>query len=124
MPSLRHTSPTVSPLAKSRSASRKTRWICSAVRRLRMSPSLDQCSRRDYHITWTNFWGADQTQCSISSADSGEVGGFQAVRSHRHAVRVSDRREGGIVNSKEQIGFVLKGRRDGAEADHDAPETD
>src|SRR6516162_5913367 len=60
MPSLRHTSPTVSPLAKSRSASRKTRWICSAVRRLRMSPSLDQCSRRDYHITWTNFWGADQ----------------------------------------------------------------
>ena len=28
------------------------------------------------------------------------------------------------MNSKEQIGFVLKGRRDGAEADHDAPETE
>ena len=30
----------------------------------------------------------------------------------------------GIMNSKEQIGFVLKGRGRGAKADHDEPETD
>src|SRR5262245_23178762 len=39
MPCLRQTSATVSPLARSRSASRSSRTICSAVRRLAMSPS-------------------------------------------------------------------------------------
>src|ERR1700682_3717481 len=39
MPSLRQTSATVSPLARSRLASRSSRPICSAVRRLLMSPS-------------------------------------------------------------------------------------
>src|SRR5215831_14744274 len=39
MPSLRQTSATVRPLARSRSASRSRRPICSAVRRLLMSPS-------------------------------------------------------------------------------------
>src|SRR5271157_3576789 len=41
MPCLRQTSGTVRPLARSRSASRRRRWICSAVRRLPMNPSLD-----------------------------------------------------------------------------------
>src|SRR5215469_16618845 len=41
MPSFRHTSPTVKPLAKSRSASRSTRATSSAFRRLRMGPSVD-----------------------------------------------------------------------------------
>jgi hypothetical protein len=39
MPSLRQTSATVSPLARSRWASRSSRPICSAFRRLLMSPS-------------------------------------------------------------------------------------
>src|SRR5688500_281008 len=41
MPSFRQTSPTVSPLARSRSASRSTRATSSALRRLRMGPSVD-----------------------------------------------------------------------------------
>src|SRR5262249_18374987 len=41
MPSFRQTSPTVSPLAKSRSASRSTRATSSAFRRFRIGPSVD-----------------------------------------------------------------------------------
>src|SRR5207302_8352732 len=45
MPCLRQTSDTVKPLARSRSASRSSRSICSALRRLLISPSLDSSQR-------------------------------------------------------------------------------
>src|SRR5262249_11212122 len=61
MPSLRHTSPTVRPLARARSASRSRRAIWSAVRRLLMSPSLTYAVPDwDSHNGWTNCRGADQ----------------------------------------------------------------
>src|SRR5262245_30064292 len=66
MPSLRQTSATVSPLARSRSASFNSLWICSSVRRLAMGPSLDWLGR-DYHISWIRFWGADQSISTCST---------------------------------------------------------
>src|SRR5262245_32919923 len=65
MPALRQKSPTVSPLARSRSASRSSRSICSLVRRFPMAPSLGLCD--DYHIPWTNFRGADHTSLAECS---------------------------------------------------------
>src|SRR6516164_519029 len=59
MPSLRHTSAIVRPLARSRSASRSRRTIWSAVRRLLMSPSWTySIPDWDSHNAWTRFRGA------------------------------------------------------------------
>src|SRR5262245_34335445 len=59
MPCLRQQSPMVSPLARSRSTSRKRRWIWSAVLRLPMSPSLDYA--RETTITAGPIFGEPTT---------------------------------------------------------------
>ena len=60
MPCLRQMSETVSPLARSRSASRSNRVISSAVHRLLYEvPPWANLPLFSF-IGWTSFWGADQ----------------------------------------------------------------
>ncbi len=56
------------PFARSRSASRSNRSICSLVRRLPMVGSLLGSCRDDYHIPWTNFRGADHLSSTMPSS--------------------------------------------------------
>src|SRR5208282_4564158 len=61
MPTLRQMSETVSPLARSRSASRSNRATSSAVLRLLMGPSVNQSSRR-LPFRLDQFLGSRPTQ--------------------------------------------------------------
>src|SRR5262245_6224309 len=65
-PSFWQTWPTVIPPAKSSSAARILRTICSGVCRLPMESLLPARGPRDSHSTWTTFWGADQIQTNTS----------------------------------------------------------
>src|SRR5438132_5448648 len=65
MPCLRQTSDTVKPLARSRSASRSSRSICSALRRLLISPSLDSSQRTT--ITTGPTFGEPTIHCFLQT---------------------------------------------------------